>query len=313
MTYDTVALKALAALSRLAYAVGSTLVPVSAAGVATVCRGGEWVDGKTYAQPGYGEAELVVASQAVWVVAVSPGSPSVDEPHGLSEICVATDGYVWRRLASTDLSTLKFSWYSGVVVPDVPFAGVYTQVGGATTGFTSPCVVGSLDALAGRRPYVKAGGKAKPRVVVADGVFPGVGATATVTLAAGGVSSLSPTSNGSGYTNAVATVIGDGVGAEVTCNLAGGEVVGYTVVTPGTGYTHAEVVVTPGERAAVWEGSQAPLVSWLADVKTVVTTDVLDVPAGVTATLVAAGVPLGAPTPLASGVAAKINTVISPE
>lgn len=320
MTYDTVALKALASLSTLYYAVGTSKAPVSASGVVTAAEGKAWESGRVYAQAsGQRNAELVKASGATWVCVVSPQTPSTVEPHGLSSVVLSADGYVWRRLVASSLAEQKFSWYNGVVVPAVGWAGCYTHAGGDNASFSSPRVIeGSQDALVALtggvvRPYVKTGRVAQNRVVVADGVYPGVGATASASLASGQLSAVTPTSNGTGYTHARVVVVGDGVGAEVTANLAGGEVVGYTVVSAGSGYSRAEVVVVAGERAGVWEAVTAPLVASLAGVKTLVTTDVMEVPAGVSAQLMADTVPLGAPTPLASGVAAKINTVITPE
>jgi uncharacterized repeat protein (TIGR01451 family) len=67
----------------------------------------------------------------------------------------------------------------------------------------------------------------------------GTGATATATVAAGGVTAVNVTAPGTGYSVApsVALVGGGGTGATATATVAAGAVTAINVTSPGTGYT----------------------------------------------------------------------------
>ncbi len=66
----------------------------------------------------------------------------------------------------------------------------------------------------------------------------GSGATGVAVLSAGGVTSITLTNGGTGYTSAPNVLIlgGSGTGATATATISGGAVTGFTVTAPGTGY-----------------------------------------------------------------------------
>jgi len=73
----------------------------------------------------------------------------------------------------------------------------------------------------------------------------GTGATATVTVTNGSVTSVAVNAQGSGYRGATVTIVGGtGTGAEVTADVASGSVTGYTVVSGGKGYDQSTISAT---------------------------------------------------------------------
>ena len=73
----------------------------------------------------------------------------------------------------------------------------------------------------------------------------GSGASATCTIASGGLYSFTVSAGGSGYTTAptVVLTVGGGSGASATATVAGGAVTGISIVTAGTGYLTPPTVI----------------------------------------------------------------------
>lgn len=85
-------------------------------------------------------------------------------------------------------------------------------------------------------------------------------ATATAAVSSGAVTTVSPGSQGYGYTSAPpVTLVGVGTGATATATLTGDKVTGYTVTAGGTGYTGPPTVVVgpPGGVGQYDQGSCA--------------------------------------------------------
>lgn len=76
----------------------------------------------------------------------------------------------------------------------------------------------------------------------------------------GGVSAITVTTPGAGYTAAPAVTLtgGGGTGATATATVAGGKITGFVVTNPGTGYTSAPTVGLTGAGAG---GAGAAVVS----------------------------------------------------
>ncbi|ASD50359.1 baseplate wedge subunit [Acidovorax phage ACP17] len=219
------------------------------------------------------------------------GAASTSAPAGTSlEYFELVDGYVWKYLG--DLSASQEDTFGTAEV--APISSLYVNDGSPRSVVQSVAKSGSISGFAllaetgvfstPTASIVGAGTQASARVdlnpngtvkrviatsggvgyktntlAVISNFSVGSGAAATATVTAGAVAGVNVTSQGSGYVNATAVVVGDGQDAELAVTVTGGYVTGITVVNPGTGYTKAQVFVVPGTAAAVAEAVLSPI------------------------------------------------------
>jgi hypothetical protein len=168
-----------------------------------------------------------------------------------------------------------------------------------------------------------------PPLVTLAGTCPLNGAGATAVLSYGGVSAVTVTNNGAGYTSAVApppavTISGDGTGATAVATMAldasgtAYKVNSITVTNPGSGYTFADVTIdqSPAGCATVPANcataiAQIAPAGTLAGITVTPPSTPFTLPITITATIAAPTcTPLGTPTCATALAIASVNTEV---
>jgi phage tail sheath protein FI len=112
---------------------------------------------------------------------------------------------------------------------------------GTTLDQTVANIVGSYQARTGVHAFYKAGPNLRviPRLLIAPGF--------TSQRMTGGVTQISVTAGGTGYSNAAVAIAGAGVGAKAQAVITAGAITGIIITNPGFGYTAAPTVTITGD------------------------------------------------------------------
>ena len=220
------------------------------------------------------------------------GSPSVSKPisTGITPVILA-DGYCWKYLgyiSSQDASTFLTTGFIPVKYiiqndgSDQWAIQQVAQIGGISTfsikqqvgtftgtdvtieGMGSNVVANVIKTNTNTIRQIVAlesgtGYTTETYAIVKNALEPGSGATATATILNGIITSVTVDLNGTGYTDAVALIVGDGAGATITPTVSVSNTISsITVNSGGTGYTWAKVFIIPGTAGCVAKAILAP-------------------------------------------------------
>lgn len=254
------------------------------------------IDQSTYPTPNY----VIVDQTFVYkCLDNNNGVASTVQPVGTStNVIELSDGYIWKYVGAIaakdviDFGNAQFSplptavgtaqpgsisTFKGLVSSSTPFsdtATIATKVIGSGNGASAAVrttISGNQVTLTGL--FSSTGGTGynanpTPYAIAYDSAATGDGATIAATVASGGVSGLSVTTGGSGYTDAFAVIIGDGTGATANVTVSGGQITNVTVGAAGTGYTWAIAVVIPGTAGGAAPAVLAPVNGHGSDLET---------------------------------------------
>lgn len=246
----------------------------------------DWVTGTTYPQYDPGSATptacIVTNGGKVYKCIYNNGGvASTNAPNGTGTSLIQSgDGYIWKYLGSIDsMNSFKFGTTNYIPVPNV--IPTVTPVNGSLTGFKDVVTAADFDPAdvigvvvsgptgsSGATATAKTNGSgtvtdfiiqsvgsgydSRSYCFAYDSSLNGSGATATATISAGTIQSITVDAGGSNYSGtATVFIIGDGTGATATATISSGAVSVIDVDQGGTGYTWAKVVVIPGTKGAV--------------------------------------------------------------
>lgn len=216
------------------------------------------------------------------------GANSTVQPIGTGTAVIElADGYIWKyvgTISNKELYEFGTSVYSPIPLTGVSTAEAFGSISTFTNLVSGDTPFDELDEIVTQIVGDGTGGSAAVRTTTAGGqttitgMFAssagqnyseafalayregaeGAGAVLEAEVAAGALDTITVTSPGDDYVDAIVVIIGDGTGAEAEPVISGNQVTAVNITTPGTDYTWARAFVLPGTAGSVAQAVLAP-------------------------------------------------------